>query len=565
MQLPVISRLGLACALLCLNFQPDVIAQAKTGTGTISGRVTIGDKPARGVAVLLLPAQQNELLSQRHRAQAKTDAEGRYRLTGLPAGSFKIAAAAREYVYAGDDWRSFPPGRSVILGEGEQLEDQDLTLVRGGVITGRVTDATGKPLIEETVKLFRFDERGRRAPYYQPFAPLLKTDDRGSYRVYGLPAGRYLVAAGFGEGDDTARYNTGQRRAYKLTYHPDANDETKAKVIEVTLGSEAEDVDIKLGASSRGHMVSVRVVEAETGRPLPNLQVAYASAPRGSAMTPAGRGASATNNQGEVRFESVLPGRYVAYLISYASDSEFYGESQPFEVTETGPERIELQARRGASVSGVVAFEGVNAPALLAKAKTMRLHLIAQGHSTAQLLYSDTLSPPNLSFRISGVPPGKYRLFANGTAELRGLAIARIEHKGVALRGDFELSEGQQLNGLRVVLVYGNAVVRGQVQVIGGNLPAQARLSISAVSKDNPLVANKSVEADARGHFVLEYLSAGTYELSLFASAPRTTPGVETRAGARVLLRPPIKQQVVVSNEGETQVVLTLDLTEGRR
>jgi hypothetical protein len=85
--------------------------------------------------------------SPRASAQARTGAEGNYRLTGLPAGNFKISVAAREYVGDNDDRRSLQPGLSVTFGEGEHLAGQDLTLVRGGVITGRVSNAQGEPVV----------------------------------------------------------------------------------------------------------------------------------------------------------------------------------------------------------------------------------------------------------------------------------------------------------------------------------------------------------------------------------------------------------------------------------
>ena len=60
-------------------------------TGTISGKVTVNEK---GVADILVAAQSLDRPFQQPAARAKSDANGRYRLTGLPAGQYQITAIA---------------------------------------------------------------------------------------------------------------------------------------------------------------------------------------------------------------------------------------------------------------------------------------------------------------------------------------------------------------------------------------------------------------------------------------------------------------------------------------
>lgn len=554
MRLPSILRFGLAVTLLCFGHL--LTARTQTKTGTISGRITIGGKPAQGVSVTALPAQRNVSAEKPQvLAQAKTDAEGQYRLTGLPAGNFKITVTAREYVNADGDWHALPPGRGVMLGEGEQLDNHDFALVRGGVITGRVTSAAGKPLIEEAVTIFRLDEKGKKESFNAQIMLDLKTDDRGVYRVYGLPPGRYLVAAGFD--DSSPQYGSILRRGYPLTYYPGTTDEAQAKVIEATPGSEATEVDIKFGERARGHDVIVRVVEAETGRPVPNQFVSYVRArPDSKSAWPTGRGAAATDNKGETRLEMVSPGRYLA-MLSRPDKSEFYAEPVPFEVTGAGADRVEVPVRRGAVLSGVVVLEGVRDPALLAQVKQLSLRVAQTGRPAVTAPFSGVvLLTSDLSFRTSALPPGKYQLWTWGD----GMMIVRIEHNGKPLPNSFEFSGGEQLDGLRVVLSYSDAVVRGQVQIIGGALPANARLMVNARYKDStlPFPFGRSAEVDSRGRFVLEHLSAGTYEVTLVLSLPPGTPRANLPP---VFRRPPIKHEIVVGNTGETQLALTLDLS----
>lgn len=567
MQLPSTLRLAIVFVLLC--FSPALLAQTNPATGAVSGRVTLAGKPAQGVTVLaVLDGGQQRQAS----AQAKTDAEGHYRLRGLPVGNFKIYAAAREYVSTNDDGRTYLPGRSVTLSAGEQLEGQDLTLERGGVITGCVTNAAGRPLIEQPVKLFRVSGGGVKTPYYQPYARNLQTDDRGIYRVYGLPAGRYLVAAGYDETDGVARYNTGQGRAYKLTYHPDTPEQGQAKVLEVGYGSETSEVDIKLGASSRGYPVTVRVIEAETQRPLPGLHVSYGIVQeRSSFIRPSGGIIGTTDSRGDMRFEGVLPGRYAAYLYGRndGKDSEYYAEPQPFEVSEGAAPRLEIVARRGVSVSGQVVFEGVSDPALLARAKRLRPYLTQQGNAALRAPNSNsTALAPDFSFRLSGIEPGKYSLSLGSDNESRGFAIVRVEHNGAALSHVFDVNA--PLSGVRVVLTYGDARLQGQIQATGGVLPPDTLIRVLLFTSGSTSTTNFA-NPDAQGRFVIEHLAPGVYELRVTAISPmpRPTPNTAPPTAPPTAIPRVIgsaNQQVIIGNTGDTTVTVTLDLAaRGRR
>jgi hypothetical protein len=78
----------------------------------------------------------------------------------------------------------------------------------------------------------------------------MQTDDRGIYRLYGLPAGRYLISAGSGGGPGEMPMRIGGVSITKRTYYPDSTEESQAKAIEVTPGSEAKDIDIRLASET---------------------------------------------------------------------------------------------------------------------------------------------------------------------------------------------------------------------------------------------------------------------------------------------------------------------------
>jgi protocatechuate 3,4-dioxygenase beta subunit len=74
-----------------------------------------------------------------------TDAEGRFRVTGVPPG--RITLVVRHLAYA----PSFTAPRVVVAGA--RLDDVRVVLTEGGIVDGRVTDARGRPIEAVRVEL----------------------------------------------------------------------------------------------------------------------------------------------------------------------------------------------------------------------------------------------------------------------------------------------------------------------------------------------------------------------------------------------------------------------------
>ena len=60
----------------------------------------------------------------------------------------------------------------------------------------------------------------------------------------------------------------------------------------------------------------------------------------------------------------------------------------------------------------------------------------------------------------------------------KGFSIARMERDGVVATRGIEVKDGEQVTGVRVVLSYGSATLRGVVVLDNGPLPAGTRVSI---------------------------------------------------------------------------------------
>ncbi|HEV2666951.1 MAG TPA: carboxypeptidase regulatory-like domain-containing protein, partial [Blastocatellia bacterium] len=308
-------KLNFALSILVLPFafhstgaQP---VEAKTGTAMVSGRVTLKGEPARGVMVILrLPLGPVAPNSPRARA----DESGRFQITGVAAGSYRVSAIAPGYVTPGDNLFDFRDGQTLSVAEGEKIENVDIEIKRGGVIAGRVTDSQNRPVIEETINLLKFDRNNRPQNYfsYSGNFDMSRTDDRGFYRIYGLPEGRFLVSVGYAEMPGSPRV-TSSREFYPRVFYPNVTSESEAKAIEVSEGSEATDVDITVPDSKQTRDVSGRVVDAGAGQPVAGVAVGLGGLTKDGKYDGGWDGSGALSGpNGEFRLFGVLPGKYAS-------------------------------------------------------------------------------------------------------------------------------------------------------------------------------------------------------------------------------------------------------------
>ena len=111
------------------------------------------------------------------------------RIHGVPVGKFVLVASAPGYVgLQYGQRRPDESGTPIQLRDGETAASIDFALPRGSMITGRVIDEFGQPLVQAQVQArrFRYTETGSRSLF-----PVTSdaTDDRGEFRLFGLMPG----------------------------------------------------------------------------------------------------------------------------------------------------------------------------------------------------------------------------------------------------------------------------------------------------------------------------------------------------------------------------------------
>ena len=517
----IVPLLLLLSAIVSANAQP---AADKAPRATISGKVTIGGKGVSGVVVGLAIATPSSSI-QITRFRGVTDEDGNYRIKNLPPDTYQVLVAAPAYFQS--------ERKSVVVGKNEVVENVDITLNRGGVITGKVTDADGRPVVEEQIS---FSSTDSKLPYFRT----IRTDDRGVYRAFGLPPGRYTVSAG----KDSVSSFGGNGDGPQRTYYPSALNASDATAIEVNEGSEAENIDITLGRQLSRYAARGRIIDGETSQPLQNARIGIQLFfTHGSTSRTA---AAESTKDGEFKIENLPPGKYAVYL-DPQTDSEWVSEPVRFEVTDQDIDGLLIKTSRGGSISGVVVLEG---PAVKVNLAGHKITVFLSGQNSQQPIPPANIDQ-NGSFRLTGLPAGQLMLALPINRD--HLQLMRIERDGIVYRSTIEIKEREQIAGLRVVVSQANGTIRGVLKLPEGVvLPAPARLLVNVRRIDDPTASGSRVEADARGQFVVENLVAGTYGFDVAV--------VGVRDQRPSMQRPP--QTVVVTNGAIADVTIPLQLSK---
>jgi Carboxypeptidase regulatory-like domain len=438
----------------------DAARPAPTGTAAIDGVILTDDSDARP----LRRVRVGVMTSDRQASQTTvTDDEGRFRFVGLPAGRFMLSASKQGYVtgFYGAR-RPNRPGTALVLADGQQMTGLSMRLTRGSVVSGVIVDQNGDPFAGGTVSAMRNAYTGSGRTLVQ--AASAQTDDRGHYRIWGLPAGDYVVSAstGFGSpirdteiarltdadikralsevaagstqpGGASTASSTSEPRArtvgYAPVFYPGTPVASQAMTIKLAVAEERTGVDFPLSlvatAKVEGHVV---VPEGVNPRTLAMQMIG--SNPQGMLLDVFRRGSVAAD--GSFSFAGVTPGPYaivVQAMPAAPTTPAPPGGGRPGPAA--GPPRqathwaradvvlegqdisgVTLTLQPGMVVAGRVQLEGTSAqPPDLSRIRINLLPVQAAG----EVSLGQTQIQPDAagSFRVTGVTPGRYRLMAS--------------------------------------------------------------------------------------------------------------------------------------------------------
>ena len=296
-----------------------------------------------------------------------------------------------------------------------------------------------------------------------------------------------------------------------------------------------------------------RVIDAVTAQPVAGAHFVY------------GQPANSTDNSGFVSFEigktnaagefslpHLTPGHYALYIASSLDHGDLYSDVLNFDVVDADVTNLEVQARHGSKLSGFLIPAGVTSATTYAALSSVKVVVAVPSNGNLRAGIANVAAiAPDGSFQFTGLRPGKafINLKADNTT-LNGLSILRLDRSGGELKQGIEIKPGEDILDLRITIADGTGVIRGQVRVEGGTLPAGARMRASI--RNQLHFANGYAEVDKDGRFEISGLAAGTYELTLNTYNPPPQQGV--------LLLPTRKQIVTVADANESPVVFTLVL-----
>jgi hypothetical protein len=126
----------------------------------------------------------------------KSGDDGRFSFKDLKEGKYRLVAIRIGGQYQPAEYGQRDPqgrGFNFPLAAGQAFKDGKLEMAPTSAITGRVTDENGQPIGHARVSaLVQRVENGRR---YLTVIAAVHSDDKGNYRLFWLPPGRYYVAA----------------------------------------------------------------------------------------------------------------------------------------------------------------------------------------------------------------------------------------------------------------------------------------------------------------------------------------------------------------------------------
>lgn len=520
----------------------DTPATRSGGSAVIRGRITAAatDRPLHRVRVTLNAPTPNPPM-------AVTDTRGEYELTNLPAGTYSLTASRSGYLTMQyGQRRPAEGGRSIDVKDGQVLDGIDMSLVRGGVLAGMVTDDQNDPFAGITVEAMEFRYlRGRRVLVQAASAT---TNDLGHYRLSGLPPGTYFLKA---SSTDTWESDEGTDTfAYAMTYYPGVTASDQAE--RVTLGAGQELSNLNFGVRAGRAATITGVMRTATGEPAALRTVTYDRAIRGVGSVPfaQGQGGSArTDANGAFTFPRLAPGEYVVYS---GNDAIHMAVT----VSDGESRQIVLASCQPTSLAGtIVSDDGAPLPFLAS-----RLRVIPVATDAESVFRSFTMSNPvtvarDGTFRFERIN-GSHLLRLSGLPPEWMLASVTLNGKPTTDTPIVIRTGDSDVSGVQLVVSRRTGRIDGDVVGADGRPAPDSTVVVFSADAAHWAIASRfvhSVRPDNSGRFVVTGLAPGIYRVAarefiadgewedpeFLASLAIDAPKIEVREGepARVTLK----------------------------
>jgi hypothetical protein len=504
-------------------------AAAQQAAGVITGHVITEDGQPIPHAIVGISGVGGGAKQTTASRETVADDDGNFVADGLQATPYSVSAWAPGYVPASDGVVLNPfelsEARFVRVGESVTVK-----LVRGGVITGRVTNDAGEPVVGAPVKATRVkDETGRATSVDISYAHLWTrtTDDRGVYRIYGLAPGAYIVAAG---GSDASSSRPTPFAGRTTTYYPSSTRDV-ATPVSVSSGVVATGIDIRYRGET-GFAIGGKIHGApgtSSGMTQTPIKIFLRNPSTGETIETTT--SQSNNNQNGYAFYGVPNGEYEVIAGNDGMNGENGSASEPRRVIVKDADvlGVDLILALNAIVSGVVVVEKADSEALECQThrKSYPEEIIVRARRDDPAERRGRLLPVFLGyglgipddkgvFTIRDLKPGRHRIeveLPDETWYLKAMAMTGSK-PAMGPRAGLTVKSGDKLSGLRLTIASGAAMLKGRISA-AENTKLPTRLHVHLVPAEAEAIddalrfAERSIEAD--GAFTFTNLAPGKY------------------------------------------------------
>ena len=486
---------------------------ADTRTGSISGTVlSESGQPLIGATVTVRPAGPSIM-----GRTTSSNSDGHFEITGLDNSLYFVSAMSPAYVTVPRDVET--PAPTYRVGDTVRIE-----LIRGGVITGTLTNSSGEPMVSVRVRAFMVRDASGKATKGAVFSFGERlTDDRGIYRIYGLAPGAYIVQAGGGG----TQQNVSATDLDAPTFAPSSVRDTASEV-QVRSGEEVT-VDIRYRAEP-GHSISGTVkTQGSAGASISLSRVGDGLLPTSGSFQRPGSKGFAIYGLGDGEYEITAQESTVQTPIAFPE----MAMSDPVRITIRGADvsGLELVPKPLASIEGKVVLEPSKLPECQSKRQPLftetMISLIVNRKETEfdqssfiRSVMGSVIPDKDGVFKLKNIRRGQYTFrprFFGRYWYLKSMSLASTTQqsnpaKQTTLTKDVAknwtpIKSGDRITGLTITLSEGAASIRGQVTA-GEDQKPQSGLSVYLIPSEHDKVD------DPLRYFVQEVAGDGTFTLT---------------------------------------------------
>jgi hypothetical protein len=478
---------------------------------------------------------------------AVSDSAGRFTVRNVPAGEHSVRGQLQNYFGPAVNGTRPTGASETAVVTGQQTAEVRLSLIKGGTISGRVLDPSGKPLQNSPVQALQ-GAYDNGTPSLQT-ANLKPTDDRGEFRLGVMAPGEYYVAvtpAPAGTRGATAPAIAPAEEAAITTLYPNATDASKGVPIVLHAGEDLAGINIQL-RSVPTSKISGRVTHTLPAAPpaaprggIRPLIAVVGLAPRDRAALPdvvgVGVGVNAADD-GTFEILNVPPGSYD--LFARLPIATGWGGLAPPERATTplafGRTSVEV---RGGNVAGVnvLVHQGVDVKGRITvdgqppPANSIRVSLAPDDSAArvGEMQIANTFDQisrylPQIgqdgSFTIPVIPEGHYRLQVSFTVQAPNSYVAEIR-QGAASIFDTGLTVGRETaNPIEVVVNTNGGSIEGNVLTADRKtVPRTTVVLVPATNRRQNSALYKFTQTDAQGHFSMTGVAPGSWKVFAWES-----------------------------------------------